>query len=107
MYLQAPVALYSLDRKHLERGCDVEHIEALVKGGERGLIGVRLHHRDSGLVIEACEGRTLRRNQTLALGRLHAALDQINAHHAATSDDRARGLGTSHNTASVLGRGSR
>jgi len=70
------------DRPSLERDCDVEVLRATGPGGQhrnKVATGIRLHHRPSGITVQATERRSQHQNLEAAWARMAARLDALQA----------------------------
>ncbi|MCB9746368.1 MAG: peptide chain release factor-like protein [Alphaproteobacteria bacterium] len=68
------------DRASLERDCDVEYVNAGGPGGQhanKSETGIRLTHRETGLVVTATERRSRKRNIDSAFDRMSAKLEEL------------------------------
>ena len=73
--------MYGTDRESLERDCDIEFIVAGGPGGQhRNKVetGVRLKHRETGIVVMARERRSQSANREEAFKRMSEKLERLN-----------------------------
>lgn len=86
---------FAVDRKSLERDCDLSFFVAGGPGGQnrnKVSTGVRLVHRPSGIVIAATERRSQSANREMAFERLAERLiqmQQVRAKRVATKPSAA------------------
>ena len=77
----ARIRMYAADRESLERDCDIEFIVAGGPGGQhRNKVetGVRLKHRETGIVVLARERRSQSANRDEAYRRMAEKLEKLN-----------------------------
>ena len=73
--------MFATDRDSLERDCDLEFIVAGGPGGQhRNKVetGVRLRHRETGIVVMARERRSQSANREEAYQRMAEKLEKLN-----------------------------
>jgi protein subunit release factor B len=74
-------ARYKTDRRSLENDCEVDFHTASGPGGQhrnRSKTGVRLRHKQSGIIVTATELRSQARNLETAYRRMQERLEEKN-----------------------------